>query len=32
MVLVLANMSRFGFNPCKKNVVFGPCKIFYFWK
>jgi hypothetical protein len=28
MVLVPANMLCFGFNPCKKIVVFGPCNFF----
>jgi len=34
MVLVPANMSRFGFSPCNffVVVVFDPCKIFCFWK
>ena len=27
MVLVPANITRFGFSPCKKFVEKGPCKI-----
>jgi len=33
MVLVLANMPRLSFGPCKKKkIVFGPYKIFCFLK
>jgi len=31
MVLIPANMTRFGFSPCKKKIVFGPCKYGSFW-
>jgi len=30
MVLIPANMSRFGFSHCKKIVEKGSCKIYFF--
>jgi len=30
IALVLANIARLSFGPCKKKIVFGPCKILFF--
>jgi len=32
IALVPANMARLSFGPCKKKIVFGPCKTFCFLK